>query len=80
MSDKPENMKHLKFGRVKVNKGKGYGLFLVKVDFLGDPHVEAMLIKAQNLKHRNWLGANVILDKFLGHIAKILGFDSGFGK
>ena len=22
MSDKPENMKHLKFGRVKVNKGK----------------------------------------------------------
>ena len=65
MSEKPENMKHPKFGRVKVHKGKGYGLLFVKMDFLWDPHVEAMLIKAQNLKHRKSLGAKVRLDKFL---------------
>ena len=45
MSEKPENMKNPKFGRVKANKGKGYGLLFVKVDFLWDPHVEVMLKK-----------------------------------
>ena len=45
MSEKPENMKNPKFGRVKVNKGKGFGLLFVKVDCLWDPHVEVMLKK-----------------------------------
>ena len=69
MSEKPENMKNPKFGRVKVHKGKGYWSLLVKVDFLWDPHVEVMLKKAQNLKHRELLGAKVRLDQISSGIS-----------
>ena len=69
MSEKPENMKNPKFGRVKDHKGKGYGLLFVKVDFLWDPHVKVMLKKAQNLKHRELLGAKVRLDQISSGIS-----------